>query len=68
MRLATRTALAAVAALAFVGGTAGTASASPSPHPCSGLVDTNCYIHDPNGSYSCTPLYVAGLCLFRWAP
>jgi len=63
-RLATLT-LAAAAAATF----AVPANAAINPRDCGGDVTIGpCVVRDPNGSYTCTVGYVAGICIFEWAP
>lgn len=72
MRALTRIALAAATAGAAVAVAAAPASAAVAV-PCKDLTIGSCYVHDPNGSYTCTIAYfevgnTLQVCLLEWQP
>ena len=73
MRALSRLALAAATAAAAVAVTAAPAAAEAIAIPCEDVTIGSCYVHDPDGSYTCTIAYVEvgntlQLCLLEWQP
>lgn len=63
-RLAAMTLAAAAAAALAV-----PSNAAVNPRDCGGDVTIGpCIVRDPDGSYTCMFLYVAGTCVVPWAP